>query len=153
MSHDHPITIPKAAPAVVTGDPALPARDPSVSMEIWGLFETVATVVHDDTKRPRIGRPRPDPHELTRQWHDAAISTCRCTRSGWATTPELLTQAVSVRHRKPLGVNRTARRGALLEQMVIDQDRRRPSPPSPREIEDALLRNVGFIVGSAHTSA
>jgi uncharacterized protein (DUF885 family) len=150
MSDHHLITVPKAAPAVVQETPPFLRATTSASMDIPGPFETVATEAYYNMTLPDPKGSAKDTREFMKQWYFAAISNVS-VHEVW---PGHYLQFLYARQfpsdvRKVFGANTNSEGWAhYCEQMVIDEGFHADDPRYRlAQLQDALLRNVRFIVG------
>jgi len=150
MSDHHLITIPKAAPAQVQETPPFLRATTSASMDIPGPFETVATEAYYNMTLPDPKASAKETREFMKQWYYAAISNVS-VHEVW---PGHYLQFLYAKQfpsdiRKVFGAATNSEGWAhYCEQMVIDEGFHADDPRYRlAQIQDALLRNVRFIVG------
>lgn len=150
MTEHHIITIPDAAPARVQETPPFLRATTTASMDIPGPFETVATEAYYSMTLPDPSWPRPRIEEFMRQWYYALITNVS-VHEVW---PGHYLQFLYARHfpsevRKVLGAATNSEGWAhYCEQMVIDEGFHADDPRYRlAQLQDALLRDVRFIVG------
>ena len=150
MSDHHLITVPKAAPAVVQETPPFLRATTSASMDIPGPFETKATEAYYNMTLPDPKSSAKETREFMKQWYFAAISNVS-VHEVW---PGHYLQFLYARQfpsdvRKVFGAATNSEGWAhYCEQMVIDEGFHADDPRYRlAQIQDALLRNVRFIVG------
>lgn len=150
MTEKRIITIPKAAPVRVQETPPFLRATTTASMDIPGPFETVATEAYYNMTLPDPKLPTAEKDEFMTQWYYPAISNVS-VHEVW---PGHYLQFLYARTfpsdvRKVFGAATNSEGWAhYCEQMVIDEGfhaddlRYRLA-----QIQDALLRDVRFIVG------
>jgi len=150
MTDHHIITVPKAAPARVQETPPFLRATTSASMDIPGPFETIATEAYYNMTLPDPKWPAKETAEFMRQWYYAAISNVS-VHEVW---PGHYLQFLYARNfpsdvRKVFSAATNSEGWAhYCEQMVIDEGFHGDDPRYRlAQIQDALLRDVRFIVG------
>ena len=150
MTVHHIITIPNAAPAQVQETPPFLRATTTASMDIPGPFETVATEAYYDMTLPDPKGSAADTREFMKQWYYALISNVS-VHEVW---PGHYLQFLYARNfpsdvRKVFGAATNSEGWAhYCEQMVIDEGFHADDPRYRlAEIQDALLRDVRFMVG------
>ena len=150
MTDHHLVTIPKAPPATVQETPPFLRATTSASMEIPGPFETVATEAYYNMTLPDPKASAKDTREFMKQWYYAAISNVS-VHEVWPGhyLQFLYGKTFPSDIRKVLGANSNSEGWAhYCEQMVIDEGFHADDPRYRlAQIQDALLRDVRFIVG------
>jgi uncharacterized protein (DUF885 family) len=150
MTEKRIVTIPKAPPARVEETPPFLRATTSASMDIPGPFETVATEAYYNMTLPDPKASVSDKNEFMSQWYYPAISNVS-VHEVW---PGHYLQFLYAKNfpsdiRKVLGASTNSEGWAhYCEQMVIDEGFH-ADDPSYRlaQVQDALLRDVRFIVG------
>jgi uncharacterized protein (DUF885 family) len=144
------ITIPKAAPARVQETPPFLRATSTASMDIPGPFETVATEAYYNMTLPDPKASAAQKNEFMTQWYFPAISNVS-VHEVW---PGHYLQFLYARNfpsdiRKVFGAATNSEGWAhYCEQMVIDEGFHADDPRYRfAQIQDALLRDVRFIVG------
>jgi uncharacterized protein (DUF885 family) len=150
MTDHRIVTIPQAAPAKVQETPPFLRATTSASMDIPGPFETVATEAYYNMTLPDPKSPAAEQKEFMKQWYYAAIANVS-VHEVW---PGHYLQFLYARHfpsdvRKVLGAASNSEGWAhYCEQMVIDEGFHADDPRYRlAQLQDALLRDVRFIVG------
>jgi uncharacterized protein (DUF885 family) len=150
MTEKRIITIPKAAPARVQETPPFLRATTTASMDIPGPFETVATEAYYNMTLPDPRASAAAKNEFMTQWYFAAISNVS-VHEVW---PGHYLQFLYARNfpsdvRKVFGAATNSEGWAhYCEQMVIDEGFHADDPRYRlAQIQDALLRDVRFIVG------
>ena len=150
MSDHHIITVPQAAPARVQETPPFLRATTSASMDIPGPFERVATEAYYNMTLPDPKLSAKDTEEFMRQWYYAAISNVS-VHEVW---PGHYLQFLYARNfpsdvRKVFSAATNSEGWAhYCEQMVLDEGFHGDDPRYRlAQIQDALLRDVRFIVG------
>ena len=150
MTEKRIVTIPKAAPARVEETPPFLRATTSASMDIPGPFETVATEAYYNMTLPDPKLSAADKNEFMSQWYYPAISNVS-VHEVW---PGHYLQFLYARNfpsdiRKVLGAATNSEGWAhYCEQMVIDEGFHADDPRYRlAQVQDALLRDVRFIVG------
>ncbi|MSO55760.1 MAG: DUF885 domain-containing protein [Acidobacteria bacterium] len=144
------VTIPQAAPARVEETPPFLRATTSASMDIPGPFEIVATEAYYNMTLPDPNASAADTREFMKQWYYAMISNVS-VHEVW---PGHYLQFLYARSfpsdvRKVFGAASNSEGWAhYCEQMVIDEGFHADDPRYRlAQIQDALLRDVRFIVG------
>jgi uncharacterized protein (DUF885 family) len=150
MTENRIVTIPKAAPARVEETPPFLRATTSASMDIPGPFEDVATEAYYNMTLPDPKAPAAQKNEFMTQWYFAAISNVS-VHEVW---PGHYLQFLYARNfpsdiRKVFGASTNSEGWAhYCEQMVIDEGFHAGDPRFRlAQLQDALLRDVRFIVG------
>jgi uncharacterized protein (DUF885 family) len=150
MTEKRIVTIPKAAPARVEETPPFLRATTSASMDIPGPFEKVATEAYYNMTLPDPKLPAAEKNEFMSQWYYPAISNVS-VHEVW---PGHYLQFLYARNfpsdiRKVLGAATNSEGWAhYCEQMVIDEGFHADDPRYRlAQVQDALLRDVRFIVG------
>ena len=150
MTEKHIVTIPNAAPARVEETPPFLRATTSASMDIPGPFETVATEAFYNMTLPDPGASAAEKNEFMSQWYYPLISNVS-VHEVW---PGHYLQFLYAREfqsdiRKVLGAASNSEGWAhYCEQMVIDEGFHADDPRYRlAQLQDALLRDVRFIVG------
>jgi len=150
MTERRIITIPQAAPARVQETPPFLRATTSASMEIPGPFEQKATEAYYNMTLPDPKASRADTEEFMKQWYYAAITNVS-VHEVW---PGHYLQFLYAKQfpssvRKVFGAASNSEGWAhYCEQMVIDEGFHADDPRYRlAQIQDALLRDVRFIVG------
>jgi uncharacterized protein (DUF885 family) len=150
MEEHHIVTVPKAAPARVQETPPFMRSMSTASMDIPGPFETVASEAYFSMTLPDPKLSPARTNEFMAQWNYPAISNVS-VHEVW---PGHYLQFLYARNlgsdlRKVLGSNSNSEGWAhYCEQMVIDEGFHADDPRYRlSQIQDALLRDVRFIVG------
>jgi uncharacterized protein (DUF885 family) len=150
MTEQHIVTVPNAPPARVQETPPFLRATTSASMEIPGPFETVATEAYYNMTLPDPKASAKATDEFMRQWYYAAISNVS-VHEVW---PGHYLQFLYAKQypsevRKVFGAASNFEGWAhYCEQMVIDEGFHSGDPRYRlAQIQDALLRDVRFIVG------
>ena len=144
------ITIPQAPPARVKETPPFLRATTSASMDIPGPFETVAAEAYYNMTLPDPAWPKKQQDEFMTQWYNAAITNVS-VHEVW---PGHYLQFLYAKQfpsdvRKVLGANSNSEGWAhYSEQMMLDEGFHGDDPRFRlAQIQDALLRDVRFIVG------
>jgi uncharacterized protein (DUF885 family) len=150
MTEKRIVTIPKAEPARVQETPPFLRATTTASMDIPGPFETVATEAYYNMTLPDPKASVAEKDEFMTQWYFAAISNVS-VHEVW---PGHYLQFLYARNfpsdvRKVFGAATNSEGWAhYCEQMVIDEGFHADDPRYRlAQIQDALLRDVRFIVG------
>src|SRR5687767_4686900 len=150
MTEKRIVTIPKAAPARVEETPPFLRATTSASMDIPGPFETVATEAYYNMTLPDPKLSAADKDEFMSQWYYPAITNVS-VHEVW---PGHYLQFLYAKNfpsdiRKVLGAATNSEGWAhYCEQMVIDEGFHADDPRYRlAQVQDALLRDVRFIVG------
>jgi uncharacterized protein (DUF885 family) len=150
MSDHHIITVPKAAPARVQETPPFLRATTSASMDTPGPFETVATEAYYSMTLPDPKWSAKETEEFMRQWYYPLITNVS-VHEVW---PGHYLQFLYARNfpsdvRKVLGASSNSEGWAhYCEEMVIDEGFHADDPRYRlAQVQDALLRDVRFIVG------
>jgi uncharacterized protein (DUF885 family) len=150
MTEKRIITIPAAAPARVEETPPFLRATTSASMDIPGPFETVATEAYYNMTLPDPKLSAAEKNEFMSQWYYPAISNVS-VHEVW---PGHYLQFLYAKNfpsdiRKVLGAATNSEGWAhYCEQMVIDEGFHADDPRYRlAQVQDALLRDVRFIVG------
>ena len=150
MTEKRIVTIPKAAPAKVEETPPFLRATTSASMDIPGPFEKVATEAYYNMTLPDPKLSAAEKNEFMTQWYYPAISNVS-VHEVW---PGHYLQFLYAKHfpsdiRKVLGAATNSEGWAhYCEQMVIDEGFHADDPRYRlAQLQDALLRDVRFIVG------
>jgi uncharacterized protein (DUF885 family) len=150
MTEKRIVTIPKAAPARVEETPPFLRATTSASMDIPGPFETVATEAYYNMTLPDPKLSAAEKNEFMSQWYYPAISNVS-VHEVW---PGHYLQFLYAKNfpsdiRKVLGAATNSEGWAhYCEQMVIDEGFHADDPRYRlAQVQDALLRDVRFIVG------
>ncbi len=150
MTEKRIVTIPKAPPARVEETPPFLRATTSASMDIPGPFETVATEAYYNMTLPDPKASAADKNEFMSQWYYPAISNVS-VHEVW---PGHYLQFLYAKNfpsdvRKVLGASTNSEGWAhYCEQMVIDEGFHADNPAYRlAQVQDALLRDVRFIVG------
>ncbi len=146
----HIVTVPEAPPARVTETPPFLRATTTASMDIPGPFETQAAEAHYNMTLPDPAWPQADQDAFMAQWYEPAIANVS-VHEVWPGhyLQFLYSKNLSSDVRK---VFRAATNGEgwahYVEQMMIDEGFH-AGDPSYRlaQVQDALLRDVRFIVG------
>jgi uncharacterized protein (DUF885 family) len=150
MTEKRIVTIPKAAPARVEETPPFLRATTSASMDIPGPFEKVATEAYYNMTLPDPKLSAAEKNEFMTQWYYPAISNVS-VHEVW---PGHYLQFLYAKNfpsdiRKVLGAATNSEGWAhYCEQMVIDEGFHADDPRYRlAQVQDALLRDVRFIVG------
>jgi len=150
MTDHHIVTIPKAPPAHVQETPPFLRALSTASMDIPGPFETVATEAYYSMTLPDPKLSAAETEEFMTQWYYPAISNVS-VHEVW---PGHYLQFLYAKKfpsdvRKVLGAATNSEGWAhYCEQMVLDEGFHADDPRYRlAQIQDALLRDVRFIVG------
>jgi uncharacterized protein (DUF885 family) len=150
MTEKRIVTIPKAAPARVEETPPFLRATTSASMDIPGPFENVATEAYYNMTLPDPKLSAAEKDEFMSQWYYPAISNVS-VHEVW---PGHYLQFLYAKNfpsdiRKVLGAATNSEGWAhYCEQMVIDEGFHADDPRYRlAQVQDALLRDVRFIVG------
>jgi uncharacterized protein (DUF885 family) len=150
MTEKRIVTIPQAPPARVQETPPFLRATTTASMDIPGPFETVATEAYYNMTLPDPKASAAEKNEFMTQWYFPAISNVS-VHEVW---PGHYLQFLYARTfpsdiRKVLGAATNSEGWAhYCEQMVIDEGFHADDPRYRlAQIQDALLRDVRFIVG------
>ena len=150
MTDHHIVTIPKAPPARVQETPPFLRATTTASMDIPGPFETVATEAYYSMTLPNPKLSAAETEEFMTQWYYPAISNVS-VHEVWPGhyLQFLYAKGFPSDLRKVLGASTNSEGWAhYCEQMVLDEGFH-ADDPSYRlaQVQDALLRDVRFIVG------
>jgi uncharacterized protein (DUF885 family) len=144
------VTIPQAPAARVTETPPFLRATTSASMDIPGPFETVATEAYYNMTLPDPAWPPKDREAFMRQWYYPAITNVS-VHEVW---PGHYLQFLYAKQfpsdvRKVFGAASNSEGWAhYAEQMMLDEGFHADDPRYRlAQIQDALLRDVRFIVG------
>jgi uncharacterized protein (DUF885 family) len=144
------LTIPEAPPARVVETPPFMRATTSASMDTPGPFETRAKEAYYSMTLPDPTWPRAKIEEFMRTWYPAQISNV----SVHEVYPGHYTQFLygpqfPSRIRKVFGANSNSEGWAhYCEQMMLDEGLENGDPKARlAQLQDALLRDVRFIVG------
>jgi len=150
MTDHHIVTIPKAAPAMVDETPPFMRSTTTASMDIPGPFERVATEAYYHVTLPDPKLSPAEVEDFMREWYYPLISNVS-VHEVW---PGHYLQFLYSQHlqsdvRKVFGANTNAEGWAhYCEQMILDEGFHADDPRYRlAELQDALLRDVRFIVG------
>ena len=150
MTERRIVTIPKAPPARVQETPPFLRATTTASMDIPGPFERVATEAYYNMTLPDPKASPAEKNEFMTQWYFAAISNVS-VHEVW---PGHYLQFLYARDfpsdvRKVFGAATNSEGWAhYCEQMVIDEGFHADDPRYRlAQLQDALLRDVRFIVG------
>jgi uncharacterized protein (DUF885 family) len=150
MSDHHIITVPKAAPARVQETPPFLRATTTASMDTPGPFETVANEAYYSMTLPDPKWSAKETNDFMRQWYYALITNVS-VHEVW---PGHYLQFLYARQfpsdvRKVLGAASNSEGWAhYCEEMVIDEGFHADDPRYRlAQVQDALLRDVRFIVG------
>jgi uncharacterized protein (DUF885 family) len=150
MTDHHLVTVPKAPPAKVQETPPFLRATTSASMEIPGPFETVSTDAYYNMTLPDPKASAKETREFMKQWYYAAISNVS-VHEVWPGhyLQFLYGKTFPSDIRKVLGAATNSEGWAhYCEQMVIDESFHADDPRYRlAQLQDALLRDVRFIVG------
>ena len=146
----HIITIPGSQPAQVKETPPFMRSTTSASMDIPGPFETAKLPARYNMTLPDPSKPKAEQEEFMHQWFPAAISNV----SVHEVYPGHYVQFLYAPQfpsdvRKVYGANTNIEGWAhYCEQMMLDQGFHADDPRYRlAQLQDALLRDVRFIVG------
>ncbi len=146
----HLLTVPKAAPAQVEETPPFMRAMTSASMDTPGPFETVATEAFYNMTLPDPSWPKPKVEEFMRQWYYAMISNVSVHEVypghyvQFLYAPQFPTKVRKV-YSATTNVEGWAH---YCEQMMLDEGFHADDPRYRlAQLQDALLRDVRFIVG------
>jgi uncharacterized protein (DUF885 family) len=144
------VTIPPSDPARVQETPPFMRSTTSASMDTPGPFEVKATEAYFNMTLPDLRWPKPRQDEFMRQWYFAAISNV----SVHEVYPGHYLQFLYGKRfptdtRKVFGANSNSEGWAhYAEQMMLDEGLHADDPTYRlAQLQDALLRDVRFIVG------
>ena len=150
MQEHHIVTVPNAAPVRVQETPPFMRSITTASMDIPGPFETVATEAYYSMTLPEPKLTPAQTNEFMAQWNYPLIANVS-VHEVW---PGHYLQFLYGRNlpsdvRKVFGSNSNSEGWAhYCEQMVIDEGFHADDPRYRlSQIQDALLRDVRFIVG------
>jgi uncharacterized protein (DUF885 family) len=150
MTEHHIVTIPNAPPAHVQETPPFLRATTTASMDIPGPFETVATEAYYSMTLPNPKASATETEEFMTQWYYPAITNVS-VHEVW---PGHYLQFLYAKEfpsdvRKVLGAATNSEGWAhYCEQMVLDEGFHADDPRYRfAQLQDALLRDVRFIVG------
>jgi uncharacterized protein (DUF885 family) len=150
ITDKHILTIPTSPPARVQETPPFQRSTTSASMDTPGPFETRATEAYYNMTLPDPRWPEDKQADFMRQWYFAAISNV----SVHEVYPGHYLQFLWAKNfptdvRKVFGANTNIEGWAHYgEQMMLDEGFHADDPRYRlAQLQDALLRNVRFIVG------
>jgi uncharacterized protein (DUF885 family) len=150
ITDHHLLTIPKAAPARVQETPPFLRATTSASMDIPGPFETVATEAYYNMTLPDPKASAAETREFMKQWYYAAISNVS-VHEVWPGhyLQFLYAKTFPSDVRKVFGAASNSEGWAhYCEQMMLDEGFHSGDPKYRlAQLQDALLRDVRFIVG------
>jgi uncharacterized protein (DUF885 family) len=150
ITDHHLLTIPKAAPARVQETPPFLRATTSASMDIPGPFETVATEAYYNMTLPDPKASPAETREFMKQWYYAAISNVS-VHEVWPGhyLQFLYAKTFPSDVRKVFGAASNSEGWAhYCEQMMLDEGFHSGDPKYRlAQLQDALLRDVRFIVG------
>ncbi len=146
----HIVSVPEAPPARVKETPPFLRATTSASMDIPGPFETHATEAYYNMTLPDPAWPKAEQEAFMAQWYEPAISNVS-VHEVWPGhyLQFLYAKQLSSDVRKVFGAATNSEGWAhYVEQMMIDEGFH-ADDPSYRlaQLQDALLRDVRFIVG------
>jgi uncharacterized protein (DUF885 family) len=146
----HVVSIPDAQPARVKETPPFLRATTSASMDIPGPFETVGAEAYYNMTLPDLSWPAAEQREFMTQWYYAAISNVS-VHEVWPGhyLQFLYAKTFPSDVRKIFGAASNSEGWAhYAEQMVLDEGLHDRDPKYRlAQIQDALLRDVRFIVG------
>jgi uncharacterized protein (DUF885 family) len=150
LRDQHVVTIPDAPPARVKETPPFLRATTSASMDIPGPFETVGAEAYYNMTLPDPSWPAAEQREFMTQWYYAAISNVS-VHEVWPGhyLQFLYAKTFPSDVRKIFGAASNSEGWAhYAEQMVLDEGLHDRDPKYRlAQIQDALLRDVRFIVG------
>jgi uncharacterized protein (DUF885 family) len=150
LTEHHVITIPAAAPARVKETPPFMRATTSASMDIPGPFEKVATEAYYNMTLPDPKWPAAEQNEFMTQWYYASITNVS-VHEVWPGhyLQFLYAKSFPSDVRKVFGAATNSEGWAhYAEQMVLDEGWHKDDLRYRlAQIQDALLRDVRFIVG------
>jgi uncharacterized protein (DUF885 family) len=146
----HIVTVPPAPPARVKETPPFLRATTSASMDIPGPFETRATEAYYNMTLPDPAWPKADQDAFMAQWYEPAIANVS-VHEVWPGhyLQFLYAKGLSSDIRKVFGAATNSEGWAhYVEQMMIDEGFHANDPRYRlAQLQDALLRDVRFIVG------
>jgi uncharacterized protein (DUF885 family) len=146
----HLVTVPAAPAARVQETPPFLRATTSASMDIPGPFETQATEAYYNMTLPDPAWPKADQDAFMAQWYEPAISNVS-VHEVWPGhyLQFLYAKDLSSSIRKIFGAATNSEGWAhYVEQMMIDEGFHAGDPRYRlAQLQDALLRDVRFIVG------